>query len=85
MAESQLTCTICGKTKPVADFKIRRGKPVRQCKDCINAQARKDSKKPAAMERTRGRVRKWADAHPDDVKDKTKRDTAARKKKREGN
>lgn len=84
MAEATRTCTICGKTKPESKFKVRKGKIFNQCKDCINAQARKDSKTAAAMERTRGRVRKWAATHPEDVKNKAKRDTEVRRKKREG-
>jgi hypothetical protein len=81
MATIKRTCTICRKEKPETEFKVRKGKYVNQCKDCINAQARKDSKTAAAMERTRGRGRKWAATHPDDVKAKTKRDTEARRRK----
>jgi hypothetical protein len=84
MPKATRTCTICGKTKAESEFKVRKGKVLNQCKACINAQARKDSKTAAAMERTRGRVRKWAATNPEDVKNKTVRDTEARRKKREG-
>lgn len=80
MAEETLTCTICGKTKPASAFKIRRGRPTRQCKECINAQARIDSKRAPAMERTRGRVARWTDK-PENLKKKLDKEKERRKKK----
>jgi hypothetical protein len=79
MAENARKCTICGKTKAESQFKIRKGKYVNQCKDCINAAARKDSKKAAAMERTRGRVARWADK-PENLKKKLDKERERKKR-----
>jgi hypothetical protein len=80
MATIKRTCTICGKEKPETEFKVRKGRYVNQCKSCINAQARVDSKRAAAMERTRGRVARWTD-NPENLKKKLDKEKERRRKK----
>jgi len=80
MTVNKRTCTICKKEKPEDQFKIRKGNYVNQCKACINAQARVDSKRAPAMERTRGRAARWTDK-PENLKKKLDAEKERKRKK----
>lgn len=82
MAVPARKCTICKKTKPENQFKVRKGKYTNQCKDCINAQSREHNKTDRAKDATAARQRVWVARNPEKYAEKIKKDTERERHKR---
>jgi len=83
MAEPARKCTICKKTKPESQFKVRKGEYTNQCKQCINEQSRQYNKRDTAKEATNKRVQRYYENNPEKRKENIAKSSEVRRKRRE--